>query len=159
MLKASEKVTPFWLRMPLCVWEWHCFFTSWWWCKLGRAETILQREQTSLGAGRAPVQLADTQKAKSSYCKEAGCLGQQLYQWIISWKERNLWRPCTIFDLRACTQWAGLSLIQRKWDNCLPNRPSLESMLLLLWWPVYQPPQVCPRRLSCFAREQIALLG
>lgn len=37
-------------------------------------------------------------------------------------KEETLWRPCTIFDLGARTQYKGLSLIQRKQDNCFPNR-------------------------------------
>lgn len=64
--------------------------TSWRWCKLGRGQTILQREETSLRAIAVPALLASSQKAKSSYCKEAGCLGQRRYQWIISWKEENL---------------------------------------------------------------------
>lgn len=121
MLEASrEAVTPtkcvlISLWAPVCF---HIFTMRW----SGQRQGYSPKEEASLTAGTVPAQSANSQKAESSYCKEAGCLGQQLYQWIISSKEETLWRPCTIFDLGAHTQYTGLSMIQRKQDNCFPNR-------------------------------------
>lgn len=122
LLGASREMMSLIPSVSLLSLEPHSASTSLWWHKVGRGKAACSpKEEVSLTAGAVPAQSANSQKAESSSCKEAGCLGQQLYQWIISWKEETLWRPCTIFDLGTCTQYAGLAFIQRKQDNCFPN--------------------------------------